>query len=235
MNVETLDTHIPRSSLQVEVVNRLRAEIVDGMWRPGTRLQERLLCERYGISRSPLREAFQVLAAEGLIDILPNKGVVVSAPTPSLALQHLELERALELLGVRLACRNATDAQLADVEETESRMKAAAASGDTQGFFRANNEFHRKIVLASGNVPLADAHLLTSRQLIRIQNLNGATEHLPSEGVSEHDEIIAALKARDADQAVALLNRHLDTVEENLRARLRPFETEASPQQRAPA
>jgi len=220
------DTYIPRSSLQVEVTNRLRAEIVEGMWRPGTRLQERLLCERYGISRSPLREAFQVLASEGLIDILPNKGVVVSAPTPSLALQHFALERALELLGARLAAENATEQQLAEIEAVEASMKAAAARGDNQAFFRANNEFHRKIVLASGNAPLADAHLLTSRQIIRIQNLNGAIEHLPSEGVNEHDEIIAALKARDVDRVVALFSRHLDTVEENLRARLRQFEAE---------
>lgn len=227
MSDEKPDTYIPRSSLQVEVTNRLRAEIVEGMWRPGTRLQERLLCERYGISRSPLREAFQVLAAEGLIDILPNKGVVVSAPTPSLALQHFELERALELLGARLATQNATEEQLAGIEAVEASMKAAAARGDTQAFFRANNEFHRRIVLASGNAPLADAHLLTSRQIIRIQNLNGAIEHLPSEGVSEHDEIIAALKARDVDRVVTLFCRHLDTVEENLRARLRQFEAEA--------
>ncbi len=223
------DTHIQRSSLQTQAVNKLRSEIVEGLWRPGTRLQERLLCERYGISRSPLREAFQVLAAESLIDVTPNKGVVVTAPTPALALQHFELLRTLELLGVRLACEHASDQEIGAIVAADQAMNACAAAGDMPGFFRANNQVHRLIVLASGNNALADVHLVTSRQLIRIQNLNGPLEHVASEGVGEHDEIIAAIERRDIKSAIALFSRHLDTVEDNLRARLRQFEVSPSP------
>ncbi len=214
-------THIPRFSLQTEAVSRLRSEIIEGELSPGTRLQERLLCDKYGISRSPLREAFQVLASESLIDILPNKGAIVTAPTPSLALQNLALLRALELLAIRLAAEHASDEQIALVAEADATMTQAAANGDMQAFFKANNDVHRRIVLASGNTPLADAHLVTSRQLIRIQNLDGPLEHMVSEGVHEHHEIIVALKNHDADRAAALLGAHLATVEENLRARLR--------------
>ncbi|MEQ8934474.1 MAG: GntR family transcriptional regulator [Amphiplicatus sp.] len=218
------DTVIQRSSLQVEVTNRLRTEIIEGHWRPGTRLQERVLCERYGISRSPLREAYQVMASEGLLEISPNKGAVVSAPTPELTIQNFELLRALELLAIKLACRNARAAQLEDVVKADQAMKRCAANGDLHGFFKMNNEVHRRIVLASGNEPLADTHLVISRQIIRVQNLEGPIEHLASEGVDEHGGIIEALLARNEKRAVTLFGTHLDTVEDNLRSRLREFE-----------
>ena len=219
-------THIPRSSLQHEVTNRLRFELVEGHWRPGTRLQERALCERYGISRSPLREAFQILATEGLIDITLNKGAIVSAPTVERVLQNFIVLRALESLAVQLASRHASDEAIAGIGAANQQMNAFAASGDMQDFFRANNEVHRLIVLASGNKPLADMHLVTSRQIIRVQNLDGPTEHIASEGVGEHDEFIAALEARDAARAEALFAVHMKSVEDNLRARLRQWPRE---------
>lgn len=169
----------PRSSLQIEVCNRLRNEIIEGIWRPGMRLQERLLCDRFGISRSPLREAYQVLAAEGLIEVLLNKGAVVTTPTPALTLQQYDLLQALEMLGLELACRHASDAQLAEIIGLNDRMKQCAADDDINGFLHANNDVHRHIVLASGNEPLIDAHRLVSRQIIRVQNLNGAMPRPP--------------------------------------------------------
>ncbi|MFV3075530.1 GntR family transcriptional regulator [Niveispirillum fermenti] len=214
------DHIIPRSSLQIEVCNRLRSEIIEGIWQPGMRLQERLLCERFGISRSPLREAYQALAAEGLIEIMLNKGAVVTTPTPELTLQQYDLLQALEMLGMELACRNADDAQLAGILRINDGMKACAANGDIAGFLHANNDVHRHIVLASGNEPLIDAHLLVSRQIIRVQNLRGPLEHLPAESVAEHDGFLEALIRRDAAAALSLFKRHLKTAEENLRRRL---------------
>jgi DNA-binding GntR family transcriptional regulator len=193
---------------------------VEGVRRPGTRLQERTLCEVYGISRSPLREAFQILVAEKLIDVSVNKGAVVSTPTASFILQNFTLLRSLELLAIRLACRYADGRDLDGIGEAEEAMKACIAANDLRGFFRANNEVHRRIVLAGGNGPLADAHLIASRQIIRVQNLDGPLEHFPGEGVSEHERVIAALRERDEVLAHALLDAHLDTIEDNLRRRL---------------
>ncbi len=219
------ENYIQRSSLQLEVMQRLRTEIIDGVWAPGMRLQERLLCERYGISRSPLREAFQTLAAENLIEISINKGAVVTAPTASLALQNFDLLRALELLAVRKTCEQATSSQVKGIAEADDHMKDAARIDDKVAFARWNIKVHRRIVLACGNQPLAEAHLLASRQLIRIQNLSGRYEHVTTESVDEHDEIIAAIEKRDAETAVRLHSAHLDTVGENLRARLSEWDT----------
>ncbi|MFD2499562.1 GntR family transcriptional regulator [Rhizorhabdus histidinilytica] len=217
------DTRIQRSSLQSEVCNRLRQEIIDGVWRPGTRLQERLLCERYGISRSPLRESYQSLVAEGLIEVTPNRGAVVTAPTPEKTM-NFELLRALEVLAVRLACRSAKEEDLRGIADLDEQMRDTMARNDIHDFLKLNNAVHRAIVLASGNEPLADVHLVTSRQIIRVQNLDGPLTHRASEGMHQHDEIIAALVARDEERAVRLFEEHLDTVEENLRSRLREFE-----------
>lgn len=153
---------------------------------------------------------------------------MVTVPTPSVTLQQFELLRVLELLAVRLACHNATSAELDEITATEATMQQAAAIGDLRAFFRVNNDIHRLIVLASGNGPLADAHIVTARQIIRVQNLEGPLEHTATEGVGEHDDVITALATRDEVRAVALFSAHLDTVEDNLRRRLRAFAREAA-------
>jgi DNA-binding GntR family transcriptional regulator len=213
-------SHIPRQLLQSSVLERLRDEIVAGLWRPGLRLQERILCERFGISRSPLREALRVLESEGLLELLPNRGAVVSAPTLKDALDHIMLERALECLAIGLACEHALDEDLARIESLHKKHKKLAGGKNKAAFVHCNNEVHRAIVCASGNQPLMDAHLVNSRQLIRIQNLRGFVDHSPHESWAEHDAFIGVLLERQRAKAVAALGRHLDTVEHHLRARL---------------
>lgn len=217
----TLPTRIPRQSLQIGVLERLRSEIIEGIWRPGVRLQERILCQRYGISRSPLREAYQVLASEGLLDLSPNRGAVVSAPTLSDALDHFVLVRTIECLAIELACEKASDADLNAIEELQKKLHKLAKVKDKSAYFHCNNDIHRAIVCASGNQPLIDTHLINSRQLIRIQNLHGVSEHPAQEALNEHDGFLRAMLARQKKRAARLLQRHLHTVEENLRARLR--------------
>jgi DNA-binding GntR family transcriptional regulator len=213
-------TLIPRRSLQVGVLERLRQEIIEGVWKPGVRLQERILCERFGISRSPLRETFQVLASEGLLELLPNRGAVVSAPSLKDALDHFVLERSLELLGIELACEHAGDTELAHIAALHKNHRKLAIAKDKSAFIRCNNEIHRAIVCASGNSALMDAHLINSRQLIRIQNLHGMVEHSLLESWREHDAFIGSLLARDRTNAVARLSSHFDTIGDHLRARL---------------
>ena len=219
MNVDSTN-HIPRQSLQSSVLERLRHEIVEGIWKPGLRLQERILCERFGISRSPLREALRVLESEGLVELLPNRGALVSAPTLQDALDHIVLERALECLAIELACEHATALDLSRIEALHKKHKGLARGKDIAAIFHCNNEVHRAIVAASGNVPLVDAYLVNSRQLIRIQNLRGFVEHSAQESWLEHDSFVKALLQRQKTKAVAALNRHFDTIEDHFRARL---------------
>jgi DNA-binding GntR family transcriptional regulator len=222
------DTLIPRSSLNAQVIARLRSEIVEGVWRPGVRLQERLLCQRYGVSRSPLREAYQAMVAEGLLEISPNRGAVVSSPSPKSIAAHYVLLGALEVLAIELACDEATDAEIDEIIATNNEMKAAGADGDLSAFLHANNEVHRKLVAASGNAPLVETHKVISRQIIRVQNLSGPIEHTITESIDEHDEFLDALRRRQKAKAGQALGRHLKTVEENLTQRLAPYSEAAA-------
>jgi DNA-binding GntR family transcriptional regulator len=207
----------PRS-LQAEVLDRLRDEIIRGVWKPGVRLQERLLCERFGISRSPLREAYQVLAAEGLLHLLRNRGAVVSTPSYDETMDAFTLVATLETLGIELACAKASDDELEAIEELHRREAAAAKRRDEAKAFQLNNQLHRAIVEASHNRPLMDAHLIVSRQIIRVQNATGTLQpHMPSD---EHVGFIEPLLKRSKAAAVKGLRSHLARVRENIAHRI---------------
>lgn len=220
------DFKISMPSLQEEVLNRLRDEIIRGVWKPGTRLQEALLCERYGVSRSPLREAYQVLATEGLLELLRNRGAVVSTPSLADVLDNHALLVALECLGIELAARNAADAELKAIHKRHKAESVAAEAGDEALAFQLNNELHRSIVVASHNRPLINAHLIASRQIIRVQNVTGYLH--PDLPVHEHDAFIEPLMRREVGPAVEGLRRHLATVEANLRRRLETMAEETA-------
>src|SRR3979490_569362 len=106
---------ISRRPLHEETVDRMRDLIVQGRLSPGERLNERLLCEQLGISRTPLREAIKLLAAEGLVDLLPNRGAGVSALEPARLADTLKVMGALEGLAGELACRHATPKHIAEI------------------------------------------------------------------------------------------------------------------------
>ncbi len=221
MNQEAQDFRIRHQSLQAGALDRLRQEIIDGVWKPGERLQERLLCQRFGISRSPLREAYQVLAAEGFLDLLRNRGAVVTAPSLDDVLQNHVLLEALETLSIGLACEHATDAEIAAIAAKHEEEKRTAKARDDIAAFHLNNELHRMIVLASHNTPVIDAHLDAQRRIIRVQNVNGIQQrHERAPPGAEHEEFVRALLKRSKAQAVKAMKNHLAHVKENLQARL---------------
>ena len=222
MSDEPQSFRIEHSSLQARALDRLREEIVSGVWKPGERLQERTLCQRFGISRSPLREAYQVLAAEGLLDLPRNRGAIVASPSLADVLQHHVLLETLEMLAIELACENASDAELTAIvakHREERRAKRADA-------YRLNNELHRMIVLASHNRPLQDAHLVAQRRLIHVQNVNGVQEE-PAPPTAEHERFVRALAKRSKAESVRGLKAHLMSVKKHLRSRLESAERRA--------
>lgn len=219
MNQETTNI-IPRRSLQAEIISRLRDEIVEGVWEPGMRLQERVLCDRYGVSRSPLREACRVIAAEGLLELQPNRGAVVTRPTLTDAIEYMEIVSALQTLAIRRACELASDEQLKIVSRLHEKMREASDRNEIEPFFELNNEIHEAIVSASGNSALVSMHEHADRHITRLQNLSGAKEASPALSMDEHEAFIGALLERDADRAATALATHLETVSEEIRKRI---------------
>ena len=202
---------IVRSSLPEQVANRLRDMIVQNELVPGDRIRERTISTALNVSRTPLREALQVLAAEGLVDLLPNRGAVVADPSPDMVRQMLEVQAMLEWHAGKLFCVNAADEAVAEVRALHYEMLAAYSRRDRLAYFKLNQRIHRAIIENAGNVVLSEMHGMLSARLYRFRyQPNLKQEHWES-AVAEHDRILRAVETRDADELGTALSEHLHT------------------------
>lgn len=202
-------TPILRRPLHEEATDRLRDLIVQGRLAPGTRLNERLLTGQLGVSRTPLREAFKVLATEGLVDLLPNRGAVVSPIDAARLAETLVVMGSLDALAGELACAHATDAQINEIRALHYEMLAYHARGDLAGYFKFNQAIHLKIVKYSGNAVLYNTYRQMNGIVRRARYMANLSKERWDAAVREHDEILAALGARDRRRIRALLSDHL--------------------------
>lgn len=202
-------TPINRRPLHAEAVDRLRDLIIQGQLAPGVRLNERVLCERLGLSRTPLREAIKLLATEGLVELLPNRGAVVSRIDADGLAQTLEVMGALEALAGELACRRASAGRIAQVRALHEKMLARHAARDLAGYFRYNQAIHLEIVAAAGNPKLEATYRQLNANVRRVRYMANLSGERWDKAVAEHEEILAALEGRDADRLKRLLRDHL--------------------------
>lgn len=213
---------IERRALHEEVAGRLREMITEGALAPGARLNERVLCERLGVSRTPLREAFKVLAAERLVELNPNRGAIV-ATLSAQDVEHLfELMAALEGLSGELAARRRTQTELDEIRAMHFEMLAAHARRDLPLYYRLNRGIHEAINRCARNPELAETYDSVN---LRIQNLRFRSNFNSEKwdvAVREHGAMIDALAAGDGQALREVLERHLrhkrDAVLEELRA-----------------
>jgi DNA-binding GntR family transcriptional regulator len=213
---------IARRPLHEEVADRIRELITEGAIAPGARLNERVLSEHLKVSRTPLREAFKVLAAERLIDLHPNRGASVAVLSLSDVDHLFEVMAALEGLSGELAAQRRTDAELDEIQALHFEMLAAHARRDLPAYYRLNRAIHETINRCARNPVLAETYDSVN---LRIQNLrfrsNFNREKWDS-AVVEHTAMIDALARSDGPALRALLEQHLrhkrDAVLEELRA-----------------
>ncbi len=197
-------------SLHETVTGRLRDMIVEGHLEEGARIVERELCERFGISRTPLREAFKVLAGEGLIELQPNRGAVVSKLGPAEARDMLRVIARLEALAGELACAEASDQEIAEIRRMHERMLELYRAADRLPYFQLNQDIHLAIVRAARNPTLSAAHLRLHARMKRIRFRGNDMPENWAEAVADHQEIIEALERRDGPPTALALQRHLD-------------------------
>jgi DNA-binding GntR family transcriptional regulator len=202
-------TSISRRPLHEEAADRLRDLIIQGRLVAGARLNERLLTAQLGVSRTPLREAFKVLATEGLVELLPNRGAIVSQMDPVRLSESLAVMGALEALAGELACANATEAQFNEIRALHYEMLAYHARGDLAGYFKFNQAIHLKLVKYSGNTTLYNVYRQMNANVRRARYMANLSKERWDAAVREHDEILAALGARDVKRIKALLSDHL--------------------------
>lgn len=188
----------------------LRDLIVEGELPPGSRISERELCARFGISRTPLREALKVLAREGLVELLPNRGARVARLDPKDVADMFDLMGVLEALAGRLAAQRITEAELDEIRALHYEMLAAHARRDLPGYFRRNQAIHEAILRAARNPILATTYHGLAGRIRRARYLANMTLERWDEAVREHEAMLEALAARDAERLSRILGEHLD-------------------------
>jgi DNA-binding GntR family transcriptional regulator len=213
---------IERRTLHDEVVSRLRAMLVDGRIAPGAKLNERELCERLRVSRTPLREAIKLLAAEGLVDLLPNRGAVAVKLDETDVVHIFEVLADLEGMSGELAARRISDAELGEIKALHYDMLACFARRDLSGYYRINALIHAAINGAARNPLLTKIYRECNARAQSLRFRTNQNEAKWALAVKEHEQMIDALEAHDAARLRAIMVEHLlrkrDTVLELMRA-----------------
>ena len=211
---------IARRSLHDQLVGRLRDMIMEGDLAPGARVPEKELCERFDVSRTPLREALKVLASEGLLNLLPNRGATVAKLTLKDVAEMFPVMGALEALSGELAADRISDEGIAEVRALHYQMVLHHQRAELPDYFRLNQMIHEKIMEAAGNPTLAGLHRGLAGRIRRARYMANMTQARWDQAVAEHEEILAALTARDGLRLGELLKQHLankcETVKEAL-------------------
>ena len=195
--------------LHEEVVGRVRAILLEGEIPPGARIPERDLCERLQISRTPLREALKVLAAEGLVQLLPNRGARAARLTDNDMRDLFEVCQGLEALAGELACERITDAEIAEITAAHADMVRHYGERDLLQYYRCNRTIHEAIIAAAGNPVLAGLYESVTARIRRARYVTPMTPRRWALAVQEHEAILNALQRRDGVGLSHILRAHL--------------------------
>ena len=195
------------------VYRELRDAITTMKLPPGTPINEKELTQRYGISRTPVREAVLRLAEDRLIDVVPKSGTFVARIPVATLREALVARRALEAVIVREATERASESQILGLRAILQRQRETAEAGEEAAFHKADNDFHAAIA-AAGRL----AGIWDMIQQIRIQIERYRRLTLPQPGrmlkvVGEHEAVVDAMARRDADAAVEHMMFHLNKLQ----------------------
>jgi DNA-binding GntR family transcriptional regulator len=183
--------------------------VFDGQLGPGAWIDEKALAEQWQVSRTPLREALKVLAAEGLVELVPHRGCRVIELTEGDADALFPVMALLEGRCAFEATARATDEDLRELRRLHDELERHAAAHDLDGYYRANHVFHSRVQALAGNRWL-DRATGDLRKFVRL--MRGRQLALPGRidrSIEEHRQLIAAFEQRDAARAEAAMHGHL--------------------------
>ncbi|WP_018263676.1 GntR family transcriptional regulator [Methylobacterium sp. WSM2598] len=198
----------PRNHAQ-RLKQTIEDEIVDGVLPPGARLDEVQLAARFGVSRTPIREALLQLAATGLIEVKPRRGAVVSTPDPARLLEMFETMAELEASCARLAARRLTAEHQRELVAALEACRKAAETGDTEAYYAENAVFHAVIYRASRNGFLCEQAVQLSRRLAPFRRIQLRARHRLGQSFAEHAGAVEAILAGDEARAGECMRAHV--------------------------
>jgi DNA-binding GntR family transcriptional regulator len=219
---------IPRPALHEQVAQRLREMLVESRIPPGAKLNERELSEVLNVSRTPLREAIKMLAAEGLVELLPNRGAIAVELTEADVLNTFEVMAGLEAQSGALAAERITNAELAEIKALHYEMLAAFTRRDLPGYYRLNSAIHAAINAAAKNPVLSATYRQVNARLQALRFRSNQDGEKWSAAVKEHDTMIQALEERNPNAMRAVLLAHLNNKRDVVIAQLRASRENAS-------
>jgi len=204
--------------LSQKVYRALKTEIIKGSLKPGTKLSEGKIAEQTGVSRTPVREALKELAAEGFVKMNPNQAVVVSSASVEDIQEVLQIRGVLEGLAARLAIKMISEEEIKELEKYQKQMEYYTKKDDVLAFSEMDAEFHELILNICGNNKLIQIRKNISDQAhryrIRSLSIPGRLKY----SLKEHQEIVEALKRKNAEQADRLSQKHIENVLANILA-----------------
>lgn len=197
------------NTLPQDLFIRLREDILAGKFPAGSKLSEQSICDEYMVSRTPVREAFQKLELEGIIEIIPNRGAYISELSKQDIDDAYEILKALEAVAIKLAIERISDEEIKQLQEIYELMEFYTVRKDLDKLARENVKFHNAIHEATGNAMIAQtlACCLTRTRKNQYRK-DWGTDFLEDE-LAEHEAIFMALVAKDKETAVAAAVRHV--------------------------
>jgi DNA-binding GntR family transcriptional regulator len=203
------DLRINKRYLHDQVAERLRDLIRSGDLEPKSRVNELELAERFQISRTPLREAIKILATEGLLELVHDRGARVASISQQELDEIIEVVAGLEAIAADLACRSITDEEIATIEVKHTAMIKAWKKRDNTTYFTLNRQIHEAIIRASRNATLQTIYENMSGRIQRARYTAHKTPKQWKKAVDEHVRMLELLKRRDGDKLSTLMRSHI--------------------------
>lgn len=198
-----------RTNTAIDIRKALEDEIASGIQPPGTRLEEISLAQRFGVSRTPIREALRLLDSSGLVEVRPRRGAIVAAPTLDRLVDMFEVMAEMEAFCGRLAAKRMSVDERAELKAQHETCRLASESGQTDDYYEANARYHEVIYAGAHNAFLMEEVQQLRRRLRAYRRLQLRARDRLTDSFAEHTAITDALLNGDADVAGRLLHAHV--------------------------
>jgi len=193
-----LERHL---TLREKILETIRDDILRGRLQPGEKVAEPELAERFGISRTPIREALRQLESEGYLTVVPRRGAIVTALTETEIEELYAIKSILEGYAAQVAAARMSAKEIERLEALNQRLESLSLDGDTRNFFKVHNEFHDAFVKAAGNEKLAELIGQLAQKFNRMRMASLTVPGRMTISVQEHKKIINALRQRNGEEA----------------------------------
>ncbi|HEY7607634.1 MAG TPA: GntR family transcriptional regulator [Alphaproteobacteria bacterium] len=204
-------------SLQHSAYREIKRRIVTAVYKPAEQINTALICAQLSIGRTPVHLAIHRLETEGLIEILPRRGIVVKPIDRAETMQLIEARLMVEPEVAALAALRATDREFAGMRQILDRIPGIAEAGDSEHFMETDLEFHAAMASAARNQPLSDFLAGLHDHCMRLYFISVSNKQHDTRILTEHEEIFGALVRRDAEASRAALRKHVESLRANVR------------------